>query len=157
MRKQSGFTLIELMVVMAIIAILATAGLSAYGGYIKKARDATRIADIKAIETVVLASLSVGGTTPDLTAIKAGLMAMNNNVLLVDPFNTKNVCLDDVGAPGSDCRYYYGQCNNGGYILRMRFESLSNFPKYMNDNLINDGGVLNAEDTYDLGNCDTII
>ncbi|MEI6711649.1 MAG: prepilin-type N-terminal cleavage/methylation domain-containing protein [bacterium] len=28
--EQSGFTLIELMVVMAIIAILATAGLSAY-------------------------------------------------------------------------------------------------------------------------------
>jgi type IV pilus assembly protein PilA len=54
MKKQSGFTLIELMVVMAIIAILATAGLSAYTGYIKKARDATRIADIQALNTIVL-------------------------------------------------------------------------------------------------------
>lgn len=54
MRKQSGFTLIELMVVMAIIAILATAGLSAYGGYIKKARDSTRISDLRAIQSVVL-------------------------------------------------------------------------------------------------------
>jgi len=58
-RKQSGFTLIELMVVMAIIAILATAGLSAYTGYIKKARDTTRIADLAAINTIVLSSLSV--------------------------------------------------------------------------------------------------
>ena len=57
MRKQSGFTLIELMVVMAIIAILATAGLSAYGGYLKKARDSNRIEDLRAIEAVVLASL----------------------------------------------------------------------------------------------------
>ncbi len=54
MKKQSGFTLIELMVVMAIIAILATAGLSAYTGYIKKARDTTRIADLSAINTIVL-------------------------------------------------------------------------------------------------------
>lgn len=36
MRKQSGFTLIELMIAMAIIAILATAGLSAYVGHMKK-------------------------------------------------------------------------------------------------------------------------
>jgi len=58
MKKQSGFTLIELMVVMAIIAILATAGLSAYGGYIKKARDATRIEDIRALETVAMSSFT---------------------------------------------------------------------------------------------------
>jgi prepilin-type N-terminal cleavage/methylation domain-containing protein len=54
MKKQSGFTLIELMVVMAIIAILATAGLSAYTGYIKKSRDTVRIADLNAINTIVL-------------------------------------------------------------------------------------------------------
>lgn len=58
MKKQSGFTLIELMVVMAIIAILATAGLSAYTGYIKKARDTTRIADLSAINTIILSQLS---------------------------------------------------------------------------------------------------
>lgn len=53
MKKHSGFTLIELLVVMAIIAILATAGLSAYTGYIKKARDAKRIADVRAIDTAI--------------------------------------------------------------------------------------------------------
>jgi len=60
MKKQSGFTLVELMVAMAILAILATAGLSAYTGYLKKARDTTRIADLRAINSIVLASLSTG-------------------------------------------------------------------------------------------------
>ncbi len=36
-KSHRGFTLVELMVVMAIIAILATAGLSAYTKYINKA------------------------------------------------------------------------------------------------------------------------
>jgi type IV pilus assembly protein PilA len=60
MKKQSAFTLVELMVVMAIIAILATAGLSAYTGYLKKARDTTRIADLRAINSIVMATLSTG-------------------------------------------------------------------------------------------------
>jgi len=54
MKKQSGFTLIELMVVMAIIAILATAGLAAYTGYLKKARDTTRMEAIAALNNIAL-------------------------------------------------------------------------------------------------------
>jgi len=56
------------MVVMAIIAILATAGLAAYTGYIKKARDTTRIADINAINTIILGSLSATGKPPQTAA-----------------------------------------------------------------------------------------
>jgi type IV pilus assembly protein PilA len=64
MKKQKGFTLIELMVVMAIIAILATAGLSAYTGYIKKARDATRIEDLRTLNTIVVDFMSSTGRPP---------------------------------------------------------------------------------------------
>lgn len=38
MKKQSGFTLIELMIVVAIVAILAAIALPAYQTYTKKAK-----------------------------------------------------------------------------------------------------------------------
>ena len=78
MKKQSGFTLIELMVVMAIIAILVTAGLSAYTGYIKKARDTRRIADTKAIENIVLSSMTSSGLAPEPDKIQDIISAANN-------------------------------------------------------------------------------
>lgn len=47
---QKGFTLIELLVVITIIGILATGAVTVYTSQIQKARDTTRISDIKAIQ-----------------------------------------------------------------------------------------------------------
>lgn len=50
-RTKSGFTLIELLVVITIIGILATWAVAVYASQIQKARDATRINDIKALQS----------------------------------------------------------------------------------------------------------
>jgi type II secretory pathway pseudopilin PulG len=76
------------MVVMAIIAILATAGLSAYTGYLKKARDATRMADLKAINNIVIASMSSTGIPPQtMGELEAAILAANNGKPMRDPLN----------------------------------------------------------------------
>ena len=48
MKRQSGFTLIELMIVVAIVAILAAIALPAYQSYTKRAKFSEVIAAVEA-------------------------------------------------------------------------------------------------------------
>ena len=60
---------------------------------------------------------------------------MNNGVVLKDPMDTKNICVLSDGDPSATCFYEYFKCNNGGYVLRVRFESVSNISLYAADKL----------------------
>ncbi len=148
MKKQSGFTLIELMVVMAIIAILATAGLSAYTGYIKKARDTIRIADLGTINTIVLGQMTTTGLPPqtigsDLTTSGTLMFAIaqaNNGALIKDPLSSgtntfKSTCVDQTDdSLDQPCVYMYKVCTDTStYNIAARFESLSNKALYAGD------------------------
>lgn len=67
MKNQKGFTLIELMIVVAIIAILAAIALPAYSDYTKKAKVSEVILAASAVRTAVSEYAAGSGTLPPAT------------------------------------------------------------------------------------------
>ena len=77
---QKGFTLIELMIVIAIIGVLAAVAVPAYQDYIAKAQVAEALSLSQGVQSEVALAYSQDATCPANTAAAAGNIALAEKI-----------------------------------------------------------------------------
>ena len=78
MKKQQGFTLIELMIVVAIIGVLSAVAIPAYKNYVTKSEVASAMATMKALITPLELEIQEKGTSGTYTLANIGTLDKAN-------------------------------------------------------------------------------
>ena len=91
-KRQSGFTIVELLIVIVVIGILAALVITTYSGIQAKARNSKRQVDLQSLQTQIEAFYSQNGFYPSLTdmngtAWRATNMKSLDVGALTDPSN----------------------------------------------------------------------
>jgi general secretion pathway protein G len=108
MKNKKGFSLIELIVVMTIIAVITVVGLVNYGASNRKARDNRRAADLEKIRIALEMARQIGSTYP---ANLSDLAPNYINALPTDPKTSNN--------------YFYSRLTNYTYTVGTSMEDAS--------------------------------
>lgn len=114
-RKQQGFTIVELLIVIVVIGILALLVITTFTGIQQKARNTERTTDIKAIHGQVEAFYASNGTYPTIEQLNSSSWRGTNmkgldSEALKDPKGSAQT----LGASASSTGYGYTALRTDG-------------------------------------------
>lgn len=138
-RKESGFTIVELLIVIVVIGILAALVVTTFSGIQKKARDSERQTDIRAVHSQLEAYQAQNGKYPTLANVNLDSFVTTNLKgldlqALQDPKGANN----DLAAAAAANVYSYAvtpnNCDNAtidctGYTLTATLEGGGTYVK----------------------------
>lgn len=154
-RKQSGFTIVELLIVIVVIGILAAIVITTFTGVQKKGRDADRKSDINSIYSQVEVYFAENGKYPSLDEMNDGPFRQDNmqglsDDALTDPSGTSGATLTGTVPAANSSTYQYayvaddgagGACDNGaaGGADCLTFQVVANLENDDANNFVKDG------------------
>ncbi len=123
MNNRQGFTLIEMLVVVAIIGLLSSVVVVGLSGARQKARDAKRLADIQQIMNSAEVQFGVTGYPLTLAPMTAGKGPQGEDYFYAGGATSSAAmaCMETqengaAAAPIAACSQWAGSCTGGGRI-----------------------------------------
>jgi len=140
-KKSPGFTIVELLIVIVVVAILATIAIVAYNGIQARARDSERQTEMQTIEKALSLYFIDNGSYPtcsnttyvptsapggcNFTVIAPSLVPKYLNIMPIDPSNSGNdKYMYAYGFKKTGATGYTGDASNN-YISGMHLETMT--------------------------------
>lgn len=121
--KQTGFTIVELLIVIVVIGILASITVVAFNGIQQRARDVARTSDIVAVQKAIEIYRADNGFYPSVAADNSGRNLSDLAPLLVPTYLAK--LPNDPNPSSMNYQYVRGTEASGSYGIRISYENIT--------------------------------
>ena len=134
-KKPTGFTVVEMIVVVVIIGVLASITLVSYTSIQQKARDNTRTSDIAAVQKALEKYRADNGVYPR-AVVSAGVFGNDNQgyaLTTLETVLTPKYILTLPTAPSGTAYSYVRGTGGGAYGIRIDYETRTDCHRGMNN------------------------